>query len=78
MDDKFGSLTSGTLLHLYEHPFLILIPSVFLAMDSSKTRPSPVLHVDIDLIIKETILLFLFSDVAFERVKIHSFIYLKN
>ena len=29
---------------IYEHPLLILIPSLFLAMDSSKIRPSPVPH----------------------------------
>ena len=38
-DDRFGSLTSGTLHYLYELPFLILILSVFLALDSSKNRP---------------------------------------
>ena len=29
---------------IYEHPLLILIPSLFLAMDSSKIRPSPIPH----------------------------------
>ena len=45
-DDRFGSLTSGILLHFYEPPFLILIPSVLWLWIQSKLGPLQYLMVE--------------------------------